>query len=170
MNPDTITAVNAVYNGLTAAASSADAVVGYIKIMDCMMEENVKLKASMKRRAENPLRKQLELKDKHMANIEEQFKFQITHLNEQHISMVSSYAGVVKEQAEKIAELEEKLKSLGEAMIETKFQLRDATARGSPPVGSSTNKVLVLKGGVGRPKKGVEPELIYDAELTEEQL
>jgi len=134
-----------------------------------MMEENVKLKASVKRRAENPLRKQLEFKDKHLANIEEQFKFQITKLNEQHISMVSGYAGVVKDQAEKIAELEEKLKGLTDAMIETKFQLRDATA-------ASSGKVLVLKGGAGRPKKPTslmehhQAELVYDAELTEEQL
>jgi len=109
--------------------------------MDTLMEENNVLKTRLKRRAEQPLRKQIANKEAEMANIEEQFKFQLTTLNEKHISMVSNYAGVVKEQQEKITELEEKLKGLTDAMIETKFQLKNATSKGSP----ASNAKVILK-------------------------
>lgn len=132
---------NAVYDGLKTAVETDNALAGLLRVMDTLMEENNCLKTRLKRRSELPLRKQIEAKDKEMANIEEQFKFQLTTLNEKHISMVSSYAGVVKEQQEKITELEEKLKGLTDAMIETKFQLKSATAKGSP----ATNAKVILK-------------------------
>jgi hypothetical protein len=150
---------NAVYDGLKTAVETDNALAGLLKVMDTLIEENNCLKTRLKRRSELPLRKQIEAKDKEMANIEEQFKFQLTTLNEKHISMVSNYAGVVKEQQEKITELEGKLKGL---------------AKGSP----STNSKVILKKvpSVSSPKHSGYGELHQvwsagdDCELTEEPL
>ena len=103
---------NSVYEGLKTAVETDNALSGLLKVMDSLMDENTTLRTRLKRRAEQPLRKQVEAEKKLRETMEEQFKFQITSLNEKHISMVSSYAGVVKEQQEKITELEEKLKGL----------------------------------------------------------
>jgi hypothetical protein len=165
---------NAVYDGLKTAVETDNALAGLLKVMDTLIEENNCLKTRLKRRSELPLRKQIEAKDKEMANIEEQFKFQLTTLNEKHISMVSNYAGVVKEQQEKITELEGKLKGLTDAMIETKFQLKNASAKGSP----ATNSKVILKKvpSVSSPKHSGYGELHQvwsagdDCELTEEPL
>lgn len=170
MNPDTEAAaaetsspVNCILSGVKTSASSGRVVDGLLRMVDEVMAENVRLKISMKRKRELPMRKQLELKDKHMETMEEQFKFQITSLNEKHISMVSSYSGIVKEQQEKIAELEEKLKGLTDAMIETKLQLKFASARGSPV--SNAKVILVPKktSASAEKKAGVE-----EMELVEE--
>jgi hypothetical protein len=150
---------NAVYDGLKTAVETDNALAGLLKVMDTLIEENNCLKTRLKRRSELPLRKQIEAKDKEMANIEEQFKFQLTTLNEKHISMVSNYAGVVKEQQEKITELEGKLKGL---------------AKGSP----ATNSKVILKKvpSVSSPKHSGYGELHQvwsagdDCELTEEPL
>jgi hypothetical protein len=146
---------NAVYDGLKTAVETDNALAGLLKVMDTLMEENNCLKTRLKRRSELPLRKQIEAKDKEMANIEEQFKFQLTTLNEKHISMVSSYAGVVKEQQEKITLLEE--------------QLKGRPAKGSP----ASNAKVILK-RVASPKHSGYGELHQvwsagdDPELTEE--
>ena len=150
---------NAVYDGLKTAVETDNALAGLLKVMDTLIEENNCLKTRLKRRSELPLRKQIEAKDKEMANIEEQFKFQLTTLNEKHISMVSNYAGVVKEQQEKITELEGKLKGL---------------TKGSP----ATNSKVILKKvpSVSSPKHSGYGELHQvwsagdDCELTEEPL
>jgi uncharacterized membrane protein YheB (UPF0754 family) len=160
---------NAVYDGLKTAVETDNALAGLLKVMDALMEENNVLKTRLKRRGEQPLRKQIEGHQKQMENMEEQFKFQLTSLNEKHISMVSSYAGVVKEQQEKITELEEKLRGLTDAMIETKFQLKNATSKGSP----ASNAKVILK-RVASPKHSGYGELHQvwsagdDPELTEE--
>jgi hypothetical protein len=151
-SPDDLnTAVDAVYGGLKTAVSTGDVAIGYIRIMDVLMGENVKLRASLKRRAELPLRKQIEAKEKQMVNMEEQFKFQLTTLNEKHISMVSSYAGVVKEQQDKITELEEKL--------------RGATAKGSPA--STSRVIMVPKRGLTGREVAVEMELVEEGDYAE---
>jgi hypothetical protein len=160
---------NAVYDGLKTAVETDNALAGLLKVMDALMEENNLLKTRLKRRAEQPLRKQIEGHQKQMENMEEQFKFQLTTLNEKHISMVSNYAGVVKEQQEKITELEEKLKGLTDAMIETKLQLKYASAKGSP----ASNAKVILK-RVSSPKQSGYGGLHQvwsagdDCELTEE--
>jgi hypothetical protein len=146
---------NAVYDGLKTAVETDNALAGLLKVMDALMEENNVLKTRLKRRAEQPLRKQIANKDAEMANIEEQFKFQLTTLNEKHISMVSSYAGVVKEQQEKITLLEE--------------QLKGRPAKGNP----ASNAKVILK-RVASPKHSGYGELHQvwsagdDPELTEE--
>ena len=153
--PDELnTAVDAVYGGLKTAVSTGDVAIGYIRIMDVLMGENVKLRASLKRRAEQPLRKQIEAKEKQMETMEEQFKFQLTTLNEKHISMVSSYAGVVKEQQDKINELIEKLNAA-----------QRPYAKGSP---SATSRVIMVpkKGLTGR-EVAVEMELVEEGDYAE---
>jgi uncharacterized membrane protein YheB (UPF0754 family) len=162
---------NAVYDGLKTAVETDNALAGLLKVMDALMEENNVLKTRLKRRAEQPLRKQIEGHQKQMENMEEQFKFQLTSLNEKHISMVSSYAGVVKEQQEKITELEEKLRGLTDAMIETKFQLKNATSKGNP---ASNAKVILKRVAPSSPKQSGYGNLHQvwsagdDCELTEE--
>jgi uncharacterized coiled-coil protein SlyX len=154
-SPDDLnTAVDAVYGGLKTAVSTGDVAIGYIRIMDVLMGENVKLRASLKRRAELPLRKQIEAKEKQMETMEEQFKFQLTSLNEKHISMVSSYAGVVKEQQDKINELIEKLNAA-----------QRPYAKGSA---ASTSRVIMVpkKGLTGR-EVAVEMELVEEGDYAE---
>jgi hypothetical protein len=158
--------VNSILSGVTTTATSGRVVDGLLRMIDETMAENIRLKTSMKRKRELPLRKQLELKDQQIETMEQEFKFQITSLNEKHISMVSSYSGIVKEQQEKITELEEKLKGLTDAMIETKFQLKFATdAAKDNPV--SKSKVILV------PKKtssacSVEKKEPEEMELVEE--
>lgn len=151
---------NAVYDGLKTAVETDNALSGLLKVMDSLMDENNTLRTRLKRRAEQPLRKQIEAEKKLRETMEEQFKFQITSLNEKHISMVSSYAGVVKEQQEKITELEDKLRGLTDAMIETKIQLRDAT--GSPATNAKAMTIQVKKKKEKKPKSS-------DDELSEEE-
>jgi hypothetical protein len=151
---------NAVYDGLKTAVETDNALAGLLKVMDTLIEENNCLKTRLKRRSELPLRKQIEAKDKEMANIEEQFKFQLTTLNEKHISMVSNYAGVVKEQQEKITLLEE--------------QLKGRSAKGNPV--SNAKVILKRVPQVASPKHSGYGELHQvwsagdDCELTEEPL
>lgn len=149
-NNETSCPVHSILNGITTTATSGIVVDGLLRMIDETMSENIRLKTSLKRKRELPIRKQLELKDKQIETMEQEFKFQITSLNEKHISMVSSYSGIVKEQQEKITELEEKLKGLA--------------AKGNP---ASKSKVILVPKKTSCPAS-VEKKEPEEMELVEE--